>query len=247
MRGSVDKTPSIDEQRAFFDRWNSETRRVDFDHLPRPIQRQSLMVVDMLRAINLPGATILEVGCGTGWLTQRLATIGKVTAIDLSPIAIEVARSRGLQAELIVGDFYEHDFGRLTFDIALCVETLFYVTDQTRFVERLASLVKPGGFLAVTTINKFVYDRWSDVPPPGRGQIRKWLTRREVKQLLSTHFEVLTTATVEPRGDLGLLRVVNSTKVNALLEHIWSRETLKRLKERLGLGAGVVILGRKPL
>jgi SAM-dependent methyltransferase len=241
----VDRPPSLDEQRAFYDRWNSRARRADFDDLPQLIRHQGSTLIQRLRAINLSSASILEVGCGTGWLTERLGEFGRVTAIDLSPAAIEVARSRGIAAEFIAGDFYTHDFGTRSFDLALCVETLFYVPDPRRFLEKLASLIKAHGFLAITTINKFVFERIRDIPPAEPGQIRNWMTIAEVKRLLAAHFDVLSTTTVEPRGDAGVLRFVNSRKVNAVLERFWNRDSITRLKERIGLGAGVVMLARK--
>jgi SAM-dependent methyltransferase len=241
----MDKDPSIEDQRAFYDRWNINYRRGGFDDISREIRLRGSKVVDILQALNLTAPRILEVGCGTGWLTEKLYELGDVTAIDLSPEAIALARERKVAAEFIADDFYACEFRHASFDVGVCVETLFYVRDQPRFVQKLASLIKGGGFLAVTTINKFVYERSSDIGPPESGQIRKWLTKREINRLLSPHFEVLSMMTIEPQGNMGVLRLVNSYKVNAVLDRLFSPEVVKRAKERIGLGGGIVILGRK--
>jgi SAM-dependent methyltransferase len=237
--------PTLDEQRAFYDEWHTKYRRGRFNEITAEIRLRGSKVINIVRALNLITPHILEVGCGTGWLTEKLCDLGAVTAIDLSPTAIAMARERKIAAEFIADDFYAYEFPPASFDVGVCVETLSYVTDQPRFVQKLASLIRSGGFLAVTTINKFVYERRRDILPPERGQIRKWLTKRELRKLLSPHFEILSMTTIEPVGNMGVLRLVNSYKVNALLNRLFSPERVKGAKERIGLGGGIVILGRK--
>jgi 2-polyprenyl-3-methyl-5-hydroxy-6-metoxy-1,4-benzoquinol methylase len=236
--------PTIEEQRAFYDRWHSEWRRGTLEEIDPEIRPRSVRVLHNLRRLRLGQPRILHVGCGTGWLTQRLCDFGHVTGIDLSPQAIALAQQRQMSAELIAGDFYEHDFRPALFEAAVCVETLFYVADQARFVQKLASLMGPGGFLILTTINKFVYDRRRDIGPPEHGQVRRWLSKRQVRSLLEPHFEVLSMTTVgEPQGDRGILRLVNSYKLNAVLATMFSAPAVKWAKERL-VGTGVVIVAR---
>jgi 2-polyprenyl-3-methyl-5-hydroxy-6-metoxy-1,4-benzoquinol methylase len=239
--------PTIEEQTAFYDRWNVEHRAGAFEEIPDGIRDRGVRVLDILRTLDLHAPRILEVGCGTGWLTEKLGAFGKVTAIDLSPSAIAVARTRNIDAELIAGDFYQHGFAASSFDIVVCVETLFYVEDQPRFVERVASLMKPGAHLILTTVNKFVYERSRDVRPVEPGQVRNWLSRRDLRRLLARRFELLSMTTVAPTGDLGILRLVNSYKINAVLLRLFSAENLRSAKERIGLGGGVVVVARKPV
>ena len=127
----------------------------------------------------------------------------------------------------------------------VCVETLFYVADQEGFVDKLAALCADDGLLAVTTVNKYVYSRSRDVGPPEDGQVRNWLSRRQTLDLLRRHFDILESFTVEPRGDKGFLQIVNSVKLNKLASRIVSRDAIKSLKERMGLGGGFVVFARK--
>jgi hypothetical protein len=62
---------------------------------------------------------------------------------------------------------------------------------------------------------------------------------------LSVRFECLRSYTVEPGGNRGVLRVVNSRKVTSFLSRIFSRERIIRAKERLGFGQTLVVLARK--
>ena len=241
----MEKGPSIQEQAAFYDRWNVAYRSGDIDRVPHEISIRGRRVVELLRATADSRLQVLEVGCGTGWLCGALSELGTVTAIDLSPRAIEIARRRQLSARFITADFCTYDFGDSRFDAVVCVETLFYVYDQPGFVARMARLLRPGGMLGLTAINKFVYERSADIRPPEQGQIRHWLSKREISQLLAPCFDIVSASTIEPRGDQGILRVVNSPKLNYLPNRLLGAHRVRRLKETCGFGGGVVILAQR--
>jgi len=241
----MNTNPTVPEQVAFYDSWNSKYRGVAFDEISDEIRVRGERVLQILRTLNLESPNILEIGCGTGWLSEKLCQFGKVTAIDLSPKAIDIARQRTAAADFIAGDFYEHTFCTNPFDVLVCVETLFYVADQPRFLRKMASLVPTGKYVVITSINKFVYERSIDVGAPAQGQIREWLSPGQMRRLVSEQFEVLSMNSIEPRGNRGVLRIINSRKVNAVLNGIFTPKVVKRMKEKLGLGGGIVLLGRK--
>jgi 2-polyprenyl-3-methyl-5-hydroxy-6-metoxy-1,4-benzoquinol methylase len=239
--------PSIEEQTAFYDRWNELYRRGELEEIDPEIRLRGERVLDLLRRPGLlhRGARILEVGCGTGWMGRELCRLGDLTAIDLSPRAIEIAKSRGLPGEYVAGDFLSHDFGDRSFDAVLCVETLFYVHDQAACVHKMARLLEPDGILALTAINKFVYERRSDIRQPLPGQIRHWLSRRELRRLLRPYFRILSEETLLPLGNRGILRLVNSYRLNAILDRSLGADRVRSLKERAGLGGGVIVLASR--
>jgi len=241
----LNKLPSNAEQIAFYDRWNENNRAGQLSEINEEIRVRGLRVLDGVRASNLQQPKILEVGCGTGWLTQLLSELGSVTAIDLSPRAIEIAKARGIHAELIAGDFFQQDFPAQYYDVGICIETLFYVPDQSGFLQKFASLLKPGALVGFSMINKFVYERSSDIGEPEDGQIRHWLSKTEMRKLLAPYFDIVSMETLVPRGDTGILKFVNSTKVNTMLERIFSLQSIKRTKEKMGLGGGIVIMARR--
>jgi len=237
--------PTLEEQAAFFDEWNARHRAMKFEEVDAESRARADSVLAILGSLPVTQPKVIEVGCGTGWLTEKIACLGEVTATDLSPRAIEIAKERKLSAKFLAGDFYHNSFPAGSFDVAICVETISTVPDQPLFLHKLAALIKPGGHLIITAVNKFVYQRRSEIGSPKPGNVRKWLSRKEFHQLLSEDFRIVRSTTVLPRGDRGVLRVINSSKVHLALSLLFSQGVINGVKEALGLGHCRIILAQR--
>jgi 2-polyprenyl-6-hydroxyphenyl methylase/3-demethylubiquinone-9 3-methyltransferase len=103
---------------------------------------------------------VLDVGCGGGLLAEGMARRGaRVTGIDLSPGALEVARLHALEAGISVdyrrvGAEELAGGGHETFDLVTCLEMLEHVPDPAQVMRALAQLVRPGGNVICSTINR---------------------------------------------------------------------------------------------
>jgi ubiquinone/menaquinone biosynthesis C-methylase UbiE len=97
-----------------------------------------------------PGATVLEIGCGTGQLTERLAGRGyRLTAIDVGSAMIAVARER-LAAEVAFQVTAFEDFERAAGSFGLIISgAAFHWIDPDVALTRSARLLAPGGWLAL--------------------------------------------------------------------------------------------------
>ena len=232
----------IEEQRGAWNRWNASTREV---RLGRVSELQSAAVLRWMTALGRTDLRIIDVGCGTGWMSERLAPFGHVTATDLADKVLRRARLRVPHVEFISGDFMQLPLPREGFDVAVSLEVLSHVADQPGFMRRLADLLRPGGCLMFATQNRYVLERFSDVPPSTPGYIRRWVSVGELRTLLRPHFDVVELTSVMPVGDQGVLRLVNSVKVNKLASLLVPREKLARLKERFFLGHTLLALARK--
>ncbi len=109
---------------------------------------------------HLDGARVLDVGCGGGLLAEALAHKGaRVTGIDLAPAMIETARLHAVESGLDI-QYRLQDAGVLAdsaearFDVVCCMEMLEHVADPKQFVAVLARLVRPGGTVFVSTLNR---------------------------------------------------------------------------------------------
>lgn len=110
--------------------------------------------------IALRDAAVLDVGCGGGLLSESLAGEGaRVTAIDLAPDLLKVAKLHRLESGLEV-DYRLVAVESLaaeqpeSFDAITCMEMLEHVPDPASVLSACASLLKPGGRLFVSTLNR---------------------------------------------------------------------------------------------
>jgi len=239
-------TPSIDAQRQYWDlRWNVQRS-------PNPWQkRRADVILSMLRDLRLRDPRILDLGCATGWMTSRLSEIGSAEGLDLSDAAIEIARAQHPGIRFTAGDLYDAPLGQGTFDVVVCQEVIAHVVDQPRLIRLIADVMRPGGYLVITTANRLVMDRMRDEDGIGVGpadpaeHVKKWLHRRELVRLLEPRFIVHRTASVIPMGHRGVLRIINSHKLNRAIGLLVPPERIERMKERAGLGYSIIALAQK--
>jgi 2-polyprenyl-3-methyl-5-hydroxy-6-metoxy-1,4-benzoquinol methylase len=235
--------PTLDEQQQFWNVWNTRCR--ELSNLDVPTLARADAVMRHVQQLKLPNARILDIGCGTGWLSEILSTRGEVTAIDLAAEVIERAQLRVPHVRFHAGDVLTMPLPSSAFDLVVTLETIAHVADQSKFVDRIAALLRPHGFLILTTQNRFVFERRGDIGGPGSGQLRRWLNQNELRKLLHPRFRVLDMSTILPAGHKGILRLINSYKANSILARIAGQPRLDALKERVGLGQTIVVLAQR--
>ena len=124
-------------------------------HLMNPVRAKFVS-----ERAKLHGARVLDAGCGGGLLAEALAARGaRVTGVDLAPGMIEVARLHategGLDIDyrvLAVDALAEHE--PAAFDAITCMEMLEHVDEPAAMFASFATLLRPGGDLFVSTINR---------------------------------------------------------------------------------------------
>jgi 2-polyprenyl-6-hydroxyphenyl methylase / 3-demethylubiquinone-9 3-methyltransferase len=110
---------------------------------------------------TLAGKTVLDVGCGGGILSDSMARKGaQVMGIDLSTKALKVAQLHALEAGTANVQYREVSAEALaaeapaSYDVVTCMEMLEHVPDPASVVRACSQLVKPGGWVFFSTINR---------------------------------------------------------------------------------------------
>jgi len=128
----------------------------------RPLHQINPLRLDWIENIvALKGLRVLDVGCGGGILADAMARKGAdVLGIDLASKALKVAQLHALEAQTEGVQYQEISAEALAveqpgrFDVVTCMEMLEHVPDPSLVVQACATLVKPGGHVFFSTINR---------------------------------------------------------------------------------------------
>jgi 2-polyprenyl-6-hydroxyphenyl methylase/3-demethylubiquinone-9 3-methyltransferase len=114
---------------------------------------------DKAAAASLAGLTVLDIGCGGGLVAEPLARLGaELTAIDPAPENIAAAKAHAAGARLDIA--YRATTAEAlaaegsAFDAVLLLEVIEHVPDLPLFLKLVAPLVKPGGVMILSTLNR---------------------------------------------------------------------------------------------
>ncbi len=127
----------------------------------KPLHEINPLRLDYIcRQSNLKDLKIVDIGCGGGILSEAMAKKGGiVTGIDMAEKAIAVAKLHQIESKITVDyklmtaeELAEDEAG--SFDIVTCLEMLEHVPDPSKVIQSCADLLKPGGSVYFSTINK---------------------------------------------------------------------------------------------
>jgi 2-polyprenyl-6-hydroxyphenyl methylase/3-demethylubiquinone-9 3-methyltransferase len=127
----------------------------------KPLHELNPVRLDWIDGLaHLPGKRALDIGCGGGILSESMAQRGaKVKGVDLSSSALGVADLHSLESGVEV-EYEEIAAEALaarepgTYDVVTCMEMLEHVPDAAAIVQACATLVKPGGWVFFSTLNR---------------------------------------------------------------------------------------------
>lgn len=162
MAGQTETVPSVNVDPAELQKFATLAHRWwDPASEFKPLHEINPLRLDYIdRIAVLSGKTVLDVGCGGGILSEAMAGRGaQVTGIDLGEKALKVAQLHKLESGAAV-DYRLVSVEELaeerpeSFDIVTCMEMLEHVPDPAAVVGACAKLVKPGGQVFFSTLNR---------------------------------------------------------------------------------------------
>lgn len=187
-----------------------------------------------------PGMYVLDVGCGTGNFSIKLAKLGvKVVGIDISEEMLKIAREKakrlGLQIEFVKMDVYSLQFPSDHFDGVFSMATFEFIHEPKRAFEEMMRVLKPSGHLLIGTINK-------DSP---WGELYEERAKQDPTSVFR-HASFKTEKDLEELDPKNLVKIAQCVFIppNAFEEQLnWDEE--KRLS-KTQRGGFIVVLWRKP-
>jgi SAM-dependent methyltransferase len=157
-------------------------------------------LVDRMQRADL--FSVLDVGCGTGQIAERMASRGlEVTGVDLAPANVMCTQARGVAS--LVGDFHELPFDDASFDAALAFNSLLHVpkSDLGGVIAEIRRVLVTGGFAKIIVWGGFDHEGPHDedwLTPP---RFFSFFTDEDFAALETPGFEEIETLFLHDQGD----------------------------------------------
>jgi ubiquinone/menaquinone biosynthesis C-methylase UbiE len=140
---------------TYFDKLGDDFELMMSDY---DVERRQVLVFDqLLGGRRLDGLKVLEVGCGTGRFSRRIAALkAELTVLDIGPNLVKAVSER-LGCQGVVGDACRLPFADDSFDAVISSECIEHTPDPLEAIRQMCRVCKAGGTVCFTTPNKLWY------------------------------------------------------------------------------------------
>ncbi|MFC1495563.1 class I SAM-dependent methyltransferase [Thermodesulfobacteriota bacterium] len=233
----------IDSQKIFYNiYWQNE-------HFVNDLKRSRCATIfSALAKIPIKQPKILDLGCGTGWLSSMLGHFGPTVGVDLSDYAVNKAQNRYPYVKFIAADLLTWENPKNEFDIVVSQEVIEHMVDHNKFIDLVYEMLKPDGYLILTTPNpptfnamyKEMRSNWTVQP------IENWITITGLRELLLPRFKIIKLTTIiSGYGRKGVYRIANSYSFRRLWNLFGLSELYESICLSLGFGLHTFVVGQK--
>jgi 2-polyprenyl-3-methyl-5-hydroxy-6-metoxy-1,4-benzoquinol methylase len=239
--------PSIEVQQDYYNSyWRERSKILNPHELCRLGEIFNALAVvredARLRNINLQ---ICDFGSGWGWLSNFLSYVGDVVGVELSNAAVSDAKQQFPHVEFVCSDITQWRPQR-TFDLVVSSEVVEHVPDKAAFFETIDTILRPGGWVILTTPNRAVKTGWD--AQNGTSQIiEEWCSVPELRQFCGA-YKIVTHYTFFPDFSYrGVFRVLSAPKLLNTLNMLKLLSIYNALRRKMNLGLYQIIVAQKPL
>ncbi|RMH36203.1 MAG: glycosyltransferase [Nitrospirae bacterium] len=211
--------------------WSTPTPNQDEQARWTVIQRSLDLWNTLTRFGGRGPVRVLDVGCGRGWLTNLMQVYGKCDGVE--PVGPVVEYARRLFPQITFYACYPDQLIRMPdfepYDLVVSSEVIEHVPDENKpaFVATLKRLLKPKGWLILSTPRGEVFEQWSKVSPPNQ-PVEDWIREIDLLRLVEAagfeamrceriYFNLETWTYLDPAGE----EVHESTSVIPLYQ-VWA-------------------------
>ncbi|MEO6903114.1 MAG: class I SAM-dependent methyltransferase [Bacteroidia bacterium] len=197
--------------------------------------------------------TILDYGCGTGWLSNLLSKYARVTGIDISERAIQSATKKYNHIRFLSFDASSKELPELQgekFDIIVSSEVIEHVQDQKNYINNIMQLLKPNGFLVLTTPNgewkkQYFYKDRSEWGQP----FEFWLTSKEIKNLIPENLHAVQVRSFNSNGLLqlksfGIFNLIGNRFILKGIKILRLQKLYYKILDNSGFGLYLILTGK---
>lgn len=236
----------IEYQKSFYDEYWKTNKFINSLQLRRCVKILEFFTV-VKRKIQKP--SILDLGSGDGRLTSFLGQFGHTDAIELSQKAVDVANKLYPHVNYKQGNALNFDFKSVTYDVVVSQEVLEHIQEKPQYLKVCYEVLKPNGYLILTTPNKNVLDHmtdgktWSDQP------IELPITKTELILLLKQeNFKILNYESIIMNfGNIGYYKIINHGYIVAAFKHLGLGKVRESVLSKHGFGLHHCIFAQKQL
>ncbi|MCB0700223.1 MAG: class I SAM-dependent methyltransferase [Chitinophagaceae bacterium] len=239
----MSNTQDIQQQKTFYDAYWKDMAPLSSYKLQRMAWITECLV-SIRKNIDNKTPTLLDLGCGDGRLAPLWQSIigGDTYGLELSPKAVEVANKMFPSVKYTEGDATNTPYDSNTFDVIVCQEVLEHVEEQQKLVDECNRILKKGGYLILTTPNKFYFDR-RDGGNYSNQPIENIIDKTQLLELIQPAFAILSyTTLIYAKGDKGIYKTITGRYLLAMLRRMGFIDRWKKrlLKKGYGLHMAVV-------
>src|SRR3989338_4848416 len=201
---------------------------------------------------------ILDIGCGACLLAKELEVYGEVSGLDVSPMAIEFCRERGV-LQVVHGSAERIPFGDRSFDLILALDVIEHIEDDRRALQEIYRVLKPGG---VAIIFAPAFNLLWGVSDELSNHYRRYTIKELRKKIRESGFEIarlsyfnfflfVPIALVRLAARLFRLSIesentIGSALINSMLYKIFNLESKMLKYINVPFGVSILAVCRKP-